>query len=233
MPSGAILGSLIQTDVNNNMGAIAGTYPLSTTNPSYFIEMCNAIGNGLITGGPTINFTTQDTGDQGSPNVQGTGTGIGIIVDDNYFKSNLYSNIRNAVLLKYPTSLLAVIPTKQNNGLYLQALCNGVASAITTYYSTAWNLNSIHPQIYSGTGLIIDGNFSGLNSTTIGNDIKTDATRFGPLFWPEMSQAIASTYVDTIENHSTGTVTITGTCNSGISQICGLSGTGTGTGVAS
>jgi hypothetical protein len=233
-PNGLTLGGIIQTNVNANMGAISGHFPLSQSNPSYFIELCNSIGQGIISGGPSINFTTNDTGLQGSPLVQGTGTGIGIIVDASFIKPNLYTRIRNYVIADFGRTQHSVFPPPVgNSGQYLEALCNGIADSIASYYTTAWSLNSTHPQIYSGTGLIVDGNFSGIFATTIQGSIQSFATNLVGPFWPRLAQAISEIYVEAIENHSTGTVTITGSCNPSITQICGINATGNGTGVAS
>ena len=58
------------------------------------------------------------------------------------------------------------------------------------------------------------------------------APNFVGVFWPRIAQAISESYVALIEQHSTGMVTITGTCVAGPSQVCGISGSGIGTGTA-
>ena len=231
--SGSTLASLIQSDVNSRMAAIRGYAPLSQRNPHYFIELCQAIGLGIIQGGPSINFTTTDTGKGGTPLVAGVGNGIGIVTDSSFFVQDLYTRIRNYVIADFGRTVHDPYPPRPgNSGQYLLALCQGIADALASYYPTAWTLLSTHPQIYMGTGIINDGQFSGLSATTIQADIVAGAPDFRGRFWPRLAQAISESYVLLIEQHSTGMVTITGTCTPGLSQTCDISSTGTGTGVA-
>lgn len=233
-PSGPALASLIQADVDSRMAAVHGYHPLQQRNPHYYIELCHAIGTGIINGGPVISFTTDDTGQAGSPLVEGTGAGIGIITDPTFFVQDLYTRIRNYVIQDFGRTLHEpYLPGPGNSGRYLLALCQGINDAILSYYPTAWTLASTHPQIYQGTGIINDGQFSGLSAPAIQADIIAGAPDFIGRFWPRLAQAISESYVLLIEQHSTGMVTITGSCSPGISQVCGISSTGNGTGTAS
>ena len=112
------------------------------------------------------------------------------------------------------------------------ALCEGINDALVSYYPTAWTLISTHPDIYMGTGNVVDGSFSGLMATSIQNAIIAGAPNFVGAFWPKLAQAISESYVALIELHSTGTVTITGTCIPSLAQVCEIGSTGTGTGTA-
>lgn len=231
--SGSVLASLIQSDVDSRMAAIRGHHPLLQKNPSYFIEFCHAIGIGIIQGGPVIDFHTTDTGNGGEPLVVGTGAGIGIVIDYSFFVQDLYTRIRNYVIQDFGRTLHdPYVPRPGNSGQYLLALCEGIADALSSYYPTAWTLVSTHPQIYMGTGIINDGQFFGLSAPAIQADILAAAPRFIGRFWPRLAQAISESYVLLIEQHSTGMVTITGTCNASIDQICNISSTGIGTGTA-
>lgn len=231
--NGSILAGLIQSNVDSRMAAIRRYHPLSQRNPSYFIELCHAIGIGIIQGGPVIDFHTTDTGKGGEPLVQGIGAGIGIIIDYSFFVEDLYTRIRRYVIEDFGRTLHdPYVPRPENSGQYLLALCEGIADSLQSYYPTAWTLASTHPQIYQGIGIINDGQFFGLSAPTIQADIIANAPRFIGRFWPRLAQAISESYVLLIEQHSTGMVTITGTCNDGISQICNLSSTGIGTGTA-
>ena len=233
-PSGTILEGLIRTNVDARMAAVHGYHPLQQRNPHYFIELCHAIGTGIIAGAPTINFQTTDAGKGGSPLVAGVGSGIGIITDSAFFVEDLYTRIRRFVIEDFGRTVHEPYPpTPGKSGQYLLALCQGIADSFASYYPTAWVLNSTHPQIYLGTGLINDGQFSGLSAPTIQADIISGAPDFRGRFWPRLAQAIAESYVALIEQHSTGTVTITGSCSSGLFQTCGIDSTGTGTGIAS
>ena len=231
--SGSALALLVQADVDSRMAAIRGYHPLSQRNPRYFVELCNAIGVGLIGGGPIIDFSTVDTGVGGSPLVTGTGAGIGIITDSSFFVQDLYTRIRTYVLEDFGRSLHDPYPPRPgNSGQYLLALCQGIADAIASYYPTAWTLLSTHPQIYTGTGIIPNGHFFGLSANAIQAAIMAAAPDFVGRFWPRLAQAISESYVALIEHHSTGMVTITGTCTPNLTQVCGISSTGTGTGTA-
>jgi hypothetical protein len=231
--SGSALAALVQADVDTRMAAVRGFHPLGQKNPSYYIEMCQAIGMGIINGGPVISFTTNDTGNQGAPLVAGTGAGVGIIVDPTFFIQDMYTRVRGFIIADFGrTSHDTFPPGPTNSGQFLLALAKGINDAIMTYYPTAWTLVSAHPQIYMGTGLINNGQFSGLSSGAIKSVIQGLAPRLKGRFWPRLAQGIAESYVALITQHATGTVTITGTCIPGPSQVCGIGGSGTGTGTA-
>jgi hypothetical protein len=227
------LAALIQENVNSDMQAIAGYAPLAQANPSYFIEMCTAIGIGIASGSPLITFTTSDTGSTGAPPIPGVGAGVGITPDPTFFVQDLYTRVRTYVIEDFgSTNHEAWPPSPGNSGEYLKALCQGINDSITTLYPTSWILASVHPLIYIGTGTIENGDFSGLVATEIQSLIISAAPNFIGKFWPRLAQAISESYVALIEQHSTGTVTITGVCVPSVSQICGItpsSGTGTGT----
>jgi hypothetical protein len=235
MPAnGAVLGSLIQTNVNSKMTALSfGAAPLGQPNPSYFIAFCNAIGTGIANGGPVINFITNDSGLKGSPPVSGIGSGTGIVVDDSFFAQDLYIRTRAAIITQFgATSHQAYPPTPGNSGELLKALCEGIALSVKLHYSTAWILTSTHPAVYSGNGIINAGQFSGLIATAIEGAIMSAGPTMLGSFFPTLAKAISESYVETIHNHSTGSVIITGTCVPGSSQTCGISGSGNGSGVA-
>ncbi len=229
----AALGALVLSNVDTRFAAVRGWHPLQQRNPSYYILFANAIGKGILTAGPVINFQTQDTGNQGSPFVTGTGAGIGIVVDPNFIVPDLYERARAYIQAEFGRTLHDPYPPRRyNSGEFLLALCLGINDAIMQYYPTTWILSSTHPQIYQGTGVVPYGNFSGLSAPAIAASILSFAPNFVGRFWPKLAQAISESYVELIHNHSTGTVTITGNCVSSISQSCGIGGTGIGTGTA-
>lgn len=231
--SGPALAALIQTNVNSRMAAIAGHSPLAQPIPSYYIEFCQAIGVGIIQGAPSIAFITADTGNAGDPPVPGVGVGIGIVTDPTFFVQDLYTRILGYILADFGRSLHQPYPPSPgNSGQYLLAFCNGINDSILTYYPTAWALASAHPDIYMGTGIISDGQFSGIVPSAIQAAIIAGAPNFIGPFWPRIAQGVAESYAALIEQHSTGEVTITGSCVPGPSQICGVGGSGTGAGVA-
>ena len=230
--SGSDLGALIKTNVNTRMTAIQGHSPLGQNNPSYYIEFATAIGTGIVSGAPIISFTTTDTGGQGIPPIPGVGAGVGIVTDPTFFIQDLYTRVRGYIIQDFEKTLHDPYPPSSgNSGEYLLALCKGINDSFLSYYPTAWTLISAHPLIYLGTGLITNGQFSGLTATAIQAAIVSGAPNFVGKFWPRLAQAIAESYVALIEQHSTGTVTITGVCVPSDSQVCGI-GVGVGTGTA-
>lgn len=232
--SPAALAALVQTNVNSRMGAVGGYFPMNGKITSYFIEFCQAIGKGIILGGPSIAFTTSDTGFTGTPLVAGAGVGIGITVDPTFLAQDLYTRIKNYVTADYGRTLSEPYPPSEGGyGQYTLALCQGINDALLAYYPISWALVSAHPQIYAGSGTIADGQFTGLVAPTIKTAILTAAPSFlQEGFWPRLAQAVSESYVALIEQHSTGTVTITGACAPGPSQVCSIPGTGAGSGVA-
>jgi len=229
----AALIALIKTDIAANMVAISGTDPLEQQDPSYFIEMCTAIGTGIATGTPLVNFVTTDTGQSGVPPVPGVGTGIGITVDDIDMEEQIYTSARDFVIEDFgETTHDAFPPGSNNSGKFLDALSTGVASAVKSHFSTAWVLTSAHPLVYAGSGLIGPGDFSGMSISAVKSAIVPEAPRFVGPYWPRLAEAIATGYVQSIEQKGTGTVTIVGVCVPSITQLCGIPLGGSGTGVA-
>jgi len=230
---GPVLSGLIETNVDSFMGALHGVHPLSQENPAYFIALCTAVGTGIALGSPLITFTTSDSGLTAVPPVPGVGSGIGIVIDDSYFREQIYINARNAILARFgETNHDPYPPSAGNSGEYLDALAHGIAVSVKTHFSTAWILTSAHPQVYQGTGTISDGNFSGLSSSLVKSSIVASGPTLLGIYFPDLAQAIADAYVSTIETMSTGTVTITGVCVPSISQVCAVPGSGSGTGTA-
>lgn len=236
MVNAQALGNLIIQTVNQNMQAIDNRGPLAQKDPSYYEQLCNAIAIGLTQGTTGTTFTTDDSGFVGEPAIPATGMGVGIIVDSGYFTQQLYTQFRNAIISKYgKTTHDPYMPGPQNSGRYLAALMGGISQAVTNMWSTGWQLTSVNPMVYSGTGQILDGDFTVIMApSAIANLILDNAPKLSKsYFWPQMAQIIAQVYVDTIQNHSTGQVQIIGVCVPGISQVCGVPGTGQGTGIVS
>lgn len=233
--SPSALAALVQSNVDTRMKAVAGYSPLQQKNPSYYIQFAQAIGMGLILGGPVIAFTTSDVGFTAAPPIPGVGSGVGIVTDPTFFVQDLYTRARNYIIADFGTTLHDPYPpTAGNSGEYLLALCNGINDSFLSYYPTAWTLTSAHPLIYAGTGTISDGSFSGLVAPTIQSQIVSGAPNFTGKFWPRLAQAVSESYVALIEQNSTGTVTIVGICIPAPPvQLCNIPSTGAGTGTAS
>lgn len=231
--SPAALAALVQTNVDVRMASIRGFHPLSQRNPSYFIEFCQAIGLGILQGAPSVTFTTSDSGFMGIPPIPGVGTGVGIVTDPTFFIEDLYTRIRNYVIQDFGRTLHEPYPPSVGgSGKYLLALCEGIDDSFKSYYPTAWTLVSAHPMIYAGVGSVNNGHFSGLSAPAIQADIIANAPRLLGRFWPRIAQAVSESYVELIEQHSTGTVTIVGMCVPSPSQVCSIPSVGVGTGIA-
>jgi hypothetical protein len=219
----------------------SGRSPLAQDDPSYFIAMCTAIGTGIATGSPTISFTTSDSGFKGGPpplavppSIPGTGSGVGITVDDSFFKEKIYTVLRNNIISEFgETSHDPYPPSGSNSGKFLLAIAKAVSESVKEHFLTAWTLTSSHPMIYSGTGTIGNGNFSGLVPNAVSSAMQSAAPTLQGPFWPKVCQGIAQAYVDTIHTKSTGTVTIIGVCVPNASLVCNIPGTGSGSGAAS
>lgn len=234
--SGPTLASLVQSKVNSKMLAISGHAPLSQSDPSYFIEMCTAIGNGIGINSTSLSFTTDDTGFTAVPTITGSGTGTGIIVDQAHFTEDLYTNIRQKVIDTFgSTNHQAFPPGGTNSGRFLKALCEGISESVTEHFATVWSLTSSHPTIYAGSATVNNGNISGLSSGSVQSTIISLSPSLQGPFWPVIAEEVAKSYVDAIHNHSTATITITGICIPSpppTLQLCNLPGSGSGSGSA-
>lgn len=235
----ALIG-LITNNVANNIKSLCGHSPLESRASIYFTQLCKAIGTGIGDGTPSLSFTTSDTGFTGLPPVPGTGQGKGIEVDAEYMSEKIYNNIRKSILDKYgSTSHEAWPPSSGNSGEYLRAFSDGISKAVKEQYKTCWTLNSNHPMIYSGDGDInpMQGNkFTGIQEAAVKSLILSNRGMLKGEFLEYFAQGIAAGYQDAIETKSTGKVTITGICIILVppagSQLCGIPGTGQGTGAA-
>jgi hypothetical protein len=229
----SVLATLITNNVSQNMGSISGNFPVAQQNPSYFLQMCLSIATGIAEGSKGLVFTTNDVGFSGIPPIPGAGAGVGINVDSDFFTQDLYSRIRGYIVEQYGNTTHEIYPPSTgNSGEYLLALAKGISDSVKFHFSTAWILTSTHPLVYSGTGTIGKGNFSGLIDTGIQSLILSGSPTLQGPFWPNIAKAISESYVATITQNSTGTVNIIGFCVPSLSQVCGIPGVGVGAGVA-
>lgn len=229
------LTELIKTKIDANMASF-GKYggPLSQQNPAYFIAMCQGIAQGIAQGTKTINFTTKDIGMAATPLISGVGSGVGILVDADFLDESIYTNLRNSVIADFGSTLHEPFPpSSQNSGNYLRAFSSGIAFSIKEHLSTAMILTSTHTTIYAGKGDILNGSFYGLDASAIKNFIVTASPTMQGSFWSKVAEAISLAYVDSIHNHSTSSVVISGICVPSANQVCGLPLVGAGTGTAS
>lgn len=251
--NGTLLATILKLKMDTKFKQVLNyAGPLAQQNPSYFIAMCDAIGKGIIQGHPVINFTTVDAGVSGTPPKVGTGIGLGVIIDKNWFTENLYKEIRAKSAAQYgstshpvwcsdynavndpqnplPENHCSLNPNQYNPYNFLTAMCEAISESVTEHYASFRILNSTHPIVYAGAGEIKKGAFVGI-------DVAAAIQGLGPTlqgnFWPLLCQAIGKIYKDAIQLHSTGTVTITGVCVPNTSQTCGVPSAGVGTGTAS
>lgn len=231
--SGSTWTSLFQTALDSKFAAVTGTSPLgSPHDQSWFKEYCQAIATGLALSVPSITFTTNDTGSGGTPDVTGSGTGTGIMIETSFFTEAIYTGIRQKVLdLFGVTGNAPYPPATLQNGLTLNAIAEALAESSAAHLAAAASLTSTHPKVYTGSGTISDGQFSGLSGGLVQSNILASAPRLAPHpFFAATALAIGTAFTDTIQQHSTGMVTISGTCTPSDSQSCGVSKSGTGSG---
>lgn len=229
----AVLEALIAKKVSDKMKKLSGTNPLQQKDPSYFIEMCRSISLGIALGTPVINFSTVDSGVAGSPPIPAPGTGTGIVVDDKHMSELIYKLSRDNVIKEFKeTNSDPWPPRKGNSGEYLKALTDGVSESIKEHFKTAWVLTSVHQPIYSGTGKINPGKFTGISADLVKSSIISSSPKMKGDFWPKVAEAIAKGYAESIQKKATGTVSITGVCVPSPGQVCGLPIPGNGSGVA-
>lgn len=233
---GPALGQLIANHCNTFMKEAGSEFdgyagPLGQPNPSYFIKFCNAIANGIAQGSTSINFTTVDTGVSGAPVKTGTGVGVGIFVDREWFHKTLYTTLRDSTLSKYGNTIHKPWEGADPKG-FLSALCKGISYGVADHFPTAYQLSSTHPTIYAGKGDILKGSFFGLSAQTISGLIASNLATFKGNALPFFLKNISTIYVEAIHKNSTSFVTITGTCVPSQKQTCGILSSGVGTGVA-
>jgi hypothetical protein len=255
----AVNGDLLATLLKTRMDAkfksvIPYSGPLAQNNPSYYLQFCDAIGKGIIDGSPVINFITKDIGLSGGPPIVGTGNGIGIKMDKNWFLKNLYIEIRDSSLANYgttshppwcddwdaindplnplPPEHCSLNPNQYNPYNFLTAMCEAIAECVSEHNEDFRILQSTHPTVYLGQGEIEERGFIGLVPNAISSAILGYGSNFTGSFWPVLCEKIGSIYARTIMEHSTGKVIITGSCVPSTSQVCGLPGVGAGTGTA-
>jgi hypothetical protein len=234
--SNSVLSGLVKQYVHDNMAKLpyAGYGgPLDQGNPSYYVEFCTAIGSGIADGSKVITLKSEDKGKGGGPPIPGVGAGVGIFVDRNWFNKKLYDEIYAEILKQFGRTLHDPwFPKEGNSGQFLHAVTKGISDAIADHYTTAYKLIGKHPLVYQGVGLVKKGMYSGLSPSAIEGLIMGYAPRFKGVFWPIVAKVVARVYVEAIHMQSTGTLTITGSCKSSPSQVCGVNKTGFGNGTA-
>lgn len=234
-----VLKGLIETMVDSEMAGISipgvsYSGPLSQPDPSYFVEMCNAISTGIASG-VSITVDTDDDGVKGDPVIAGAGAGVGIKVNAAFFEEQIYTLFRNYAIAdfgstEHPIYALAG-PTN-----FLKAMAKGISEAIELHFKVSWAYVTVHPDIYSGTSEIPKGGFSGLSASTIKSAMIAAGPSMAGPGWARKCEAISNAYVDTIHNESENLtpLTISGVCvvTPTPPQACGIPATGNGTGTA-
>jgi hypothetical protein len=255
----AVDGDLLATVLKARMNAkfkLAASYPgpLAQSDPSYYLQFCEAVGKGIIDGSAIIDFTTKDVGLAAGPPIAGKGSGVGIKMDKDWFLKNLYIEIREASIGIYgatshplwcedwnaandpsnplPLEHCGLTPNQYNPYNFLTAMCEAIAECVSEHNETFRVLQSDHPGVYMGQGKIEEGGFIGLSSSAIASAILGHGPSLSGSFWPILCEKIGNVYARAIMEHSTGEVVIAGTCVPSSSQACGLPGSGTGTGKA-
>jgi hypothetical protein len=209
-----------------------GGNPTSALTNNFFTVFCNAIAGGITESINQTTFITEDFGLAGDPFVDGEGTGLGLFVDINPSVERFYNRIRERSI-----DLASVFgrttghppwPPPPNNFMYL--LCVALVEAIEERFKIDLALESIHPEIYEGTGTIIE--FTNIDVPTIEGYIESRNTLLFGQGWAFIRQGIAQGFYETLQDFTTGTVIIEGECDASVNQICDIiDQTGNGTGI--
>ncbi|NBO99755.1 MAG: hypothetical protein EBU90_06465 [Proteobacteria bacterium] len=222
---GPKLGILIKEKMIKNISELSGRSPAEQPNPQYFINFCVALGNGIATGTKSIVFTTIDSGLANPLAGPGVGVGKGIQFNSEHMVKTAYERLRSEVINMFgKTNHAPYPPPKNNSGEYLVAILKAVADSIKEVYEADLILTSTHFPVVVGSGIAKEGNFSGIQSSLIKNSIISTTGAFRGSFWPKFIDIITESYIDTVHNHSTAKVVISG---AGVSPS-----TGFGSGVA-
>lgn len=220
---GPKLGGLIRTKMIQNISALSGKSPSEQPNPSYFNSFCIGLGNGIAKETKNILYRTTDKGLVNPLGGSGAGTGIGIKFDSEYMTKTAYEKIRAEVIRMFgETTHAPYPPPKNNSGEYLIAILNAISDSIKEVYATDLILTSVHNPVCIGIGMVNEGGFNGLIAQNIKMSIISVIPAFNGQFWPNFADILASSYVDTVHNHSTAKVKIAG--------AGGVPGVGTGFG---
>lgn len=131
-----------------------------------------------------------------------------------------------------PSGHCSLRPNQYNKYNFLTALSEGIAESIAEHYEEMRDLDSTHPMVYMGIGLINEGMFSGVVESNVKDMIIQEGNLMKGSFWEKLAEVVARVYTQVIHTKSTGEVEITGTCISSNSQVCGLPMIGTGNGAA-
>jgi len=171
-------------------------------------KFCDAVATGIVNSVVGSTFTSNDSGLISNT---GTGTGIGI--------TGLSSSSMVSIALSVMTS----------EGSNATNLMNAIMDATVQHLSTAANLSSTDPTIYSGNGIINIGSI-GVLLTTMSSNINSELLFSGAngSNRSNLALAIATGIVTNILSSGTGNLTITGSASPPMSP-----GTGTGTGTIS
>lgn len=208
---GPKLGGIIRVKMIANIATLSGRSPSEQPNPEYFNNFCIGLGNGIAKETRLIAFKTIDVGVLNPLGGGGVGTGVGIVFDSEHMVKTAYEKIRMDVIRMFgETTHAAYPPPSKNSGEYLVAILKAIADSIKEVYLTDLILNSAHTPICIGTGVIKNGNFSGLVSQNIKFSIMSIIPTFKGQFWPNFAGILADSYVDTVHNYSTSKVTIVG-----------------------
>jgi hypothetical protein len=176
------------------------------------LDFCDGTGNGSANTLIGKGFSTVDTGT--TPG-NGSGSGVGLTIDDVALKGNLYS----ALVAAFPNNP----PAEFDNRL---DFCEAIAKA-TKSIAASITLTSNHTPVFLGTGNINGG------SIIIGATLMKLAIYAGTSFtgenWLDLAGVIGDTITDYFEQSATGSVTITGSPTSPTT----VPGSGAGSGTMS
>lgn len=206
------------------------------SNTSYYLEMSQAIGQGISECANEMGFTTVDNGSGGSPSIPGVGLGTGIFPDREVLAVEIYNRIRQKSKTyaqslgtdtghpiwdrpyNLPLNYALPFTPPENNALLIFA--KGISESVYECFSTEIILNSNHPFVYLGQGEV--DSYTNIDSSKISGKIYSNSSSLQGVMWPQICDAIGEAVDFTLQNHTVAQVTITGTCSAGGGQTCGV-----------
>jgi hypothetical protein len=202
--SGSALSALIQSELS----AKGFTGVQLTT-------FSQALGNGIVNG--TSGILTFVTADVGTIPGTGVGTGTGILgLSEASIASLIYSTGQG-----FWSSF-------QNNGpgIKWQDLCDAIAKATVTHFSSDALLTSAHTPVFVGVGTVVS--YSGVTISGMKSTIEA-ATPPSWLGWrmPELAEAVSTGIVTELLSHSPASTVVI----SGVPSGPPVPGSGSGAGV--
>lgn len=205
--------------------------PTSAQSNLYFSNLVSAISGGIVQSLNESTFTTIDTGFRADPLIEGEGTGVGLTIQTTPSLPLMYTKVRDkcqelAQLYNRDTGHEPWPTTRFN---YMEKICESIIEALGERLPLDYNLESIHPEIYAGSGII--NSFTNITVSKINGYMEDRNVVLAGIGWPYVRQGFAQGFYDVLQAYISGSVTIEGECEADVNQFCEIDDTGSGTGI--